>query len=356
MKLMRGLLLMVFLLVAIAAIGFWMRPLKYFDEFTYLEEAFTGVQNHETTVDGYRMHYETAGPATGQPVVLIHGLGGRAEDWRALAPYLVREGYRVYMPDLIGYGRSAQPRNFSYSVRDEAALVVDFLNNMDLARVDLGGWSMGGWVVQLIAAAHPERVKRLILFDSAGLFVRPTWNLNLFTPTTPAQLGRLNALLMPDPPRIPEFVTTDILRVSNESGWVVERAMTQMLTGRDVTDNLLPQLKMPVLLVWGSDDHIIPLVQGETMHRLVSQSHLDVVPGCGHLAPLQCTRSVGPTVIKFIEDTPAFHGTTAAATLPETATVSAPGVSEPASDASQKAPRRHSLVAGVLPQPASMAK
>lgn len=356
MKLMRGLLLMVGLLVAIAFIGFWMRPLKYFDEFTYLEEAFTGVHNQETTVDGYRMHYETAGPATGQPVVLIHGLGGRAEDWRALAPYLVNKGYRVYMPDLIGYGRSAQPRNFSYSVRDEASLVVDFLNNMGLARVDLGGWSMGGWVVQLLAAAHPERVKRLILFDSAGLFVHPTWNLNLFTPTTPAQLDLLDALLMPDPPRIPRFVTTDILRVSNESGWVVERAMAQMLTGRDVTDKLLPQLKMPVLLVWGSDDHIIPLAQGEAMHRLILQSQLDVVPGCGHLAPLQCTGSVGPTVIKFIQDTPPYHGTTPASTPPETVGVSAPGVSEPASEVSQQAPRRHSLVARVLSKPESMAK
>jgi pimeloyl-ACP methyl ester carboxylesterase len=356
MKLMKGLLLMVGLLVAIAAIGFWMRPLNYFDEFTYLEEAFTGVQNHETTVGGYRMHYETAGPATGQPVVLIHGLGGRAEDWRALAPSLVSAGYRVYMPDLIGYGRSAQPRNFSYSVRDEAALVVDFLNNMRLARVDLGGWSMGGWVVQLIAAAHPERVKRLILFDSAGLFVHPTWSLSLFTPTTPAQLDRLNALLMPDPPRIPGFVTTDILRVSKESGWVVERAMAQMLTGRDVTNNLLPQLKMPVLLVWGSDDHIIPLAQGEAMHRLVPQSQLDVVPGCGHLAPLQCTRSVGPAVIKFIQDTPAYHGAAPAKALPETAIVSASGVSGPASDTSQKTPGRHSLFAGVLRKPTSMAK
>ncbi len=356
MKLMRGLLLMVGLLVAIAAFGFWMRPLKYFDEFTYLEEAFAGIQNHQTAVDGYRMHYETAGPATGRPVVLIHGLGGRAEDWRALEPYLVRAGYRVYMPDLIGYGRSAQPRNFSYSVRDEAAAVVDFLNNMGLQRVDLGGWSMGGWVVQLVAARHPERVKRLMLFDSAGLFVHPTWNLNLFTPTTPAQLDRLNALLMPDPPRIPGFVTTDILRVSKESGWVVQRAMAQMLTGRDVTDNLLPQLKMPVLLIWGADDHIIPLAQGETMHRLVSQSQLDVIPGCGHLAPLQCTLSVGPQVLKFIEDTPAYHGTTPASTLPETAIASTPGVSETASIPSPKISSRRSLAAGVLPKPASMEK
>jgi len=356
MRLMRGLLLVVGLLVAIAAIGFWMRPLKYFDEFTYLEEGFAGVQNHEATVDGYRMHYETEGPAAGQPVVLIHGLGGRAEDWRALAPYFARAGYRVYMPDLIGYGRSAQPRDFSYSVRDEAAMVVDFLDDVGLQRVDLGGWSMGGWVAQLIAATHPARVKRLMLFDAAGLFVRPSWSLNLFTPRTPAQLQRLDSLLTPHLPQIPGFVAADILRVSEESGWVIDRAMAEMLTGRDVTDNLLPQLKMPVLLVWGADDQIIPVAQAERMHRLVPQSELDIFPGCGHLAPLQCTRAMGPKVMKFIAGTPPYRGTAPATRLPETATASAPGVSGPAADSSRKAGDRQSLLAGILHKPASMEK
>ena len=52
-------------------------------------------------------------------MVLVHGLGGRCEDWRNLAPYLVRAGFRVYMPDLPGYGRSEKPADFSYSIPDQ---------------------------------------------------------------------------------------------------------------------------------------------------------------------------------------------------------------------------------------------
>lgn len=291
-------------LVIVAGIGFWIRPLDFFDDFTYLQEAFAGVQNRWVWVDGQRMHYETLGPADGKPVVLVHGLGGRAEDWQALAPYFAKAGYHVYMPDLIGYGRSAQPRNFSYSIHDEAAVVVGFLNTVGLKQVDLGGWSMGGWVAQVVAAEHPERIKRLMLFDSAGLYERPAWNPGIFTPSTPAQLNRLDSLLMPHPPHIPAFVATDILRVSKESGWVVSRAMAQMFTGRDVTDNLLPNLRMPVLILWGKQDRIIPLDQGEKIHRLIPHSQLDVFPACGHLAPLQCTGSMGPKVIQFLKDTP----------------------------------------------------
>lgn len=292
-------------LAVLIGIAFWLRPLDFFDDFTYAQEAFAGVQNRWAWVDGQRMHYEVMGPADGQPVVLIHGLGGRAEDWRALAPYVARAGYRVYMPDLIGYGRSAQPKDFSYSIRDEASLVVGFLDTVGLKRVDLGGWSMGGWIVQMVAANRPDRIKHLLIFDSAGLYEMPRWNTNLFTPSTPAQLNQLDGLLMPHPPRIPGFVAADILRVSKESGWVVSRAMAQMLTGRDVTDSMLPNLRMPVLILWGAQDRIIPVDQAEKIHRLVPQSQLDIFSGCGHLAPLQCTGEMGPKVVRFLEQTPA---------------------------------------------------
>jgi pimeloyl-ACP methyl ester carboxylesterase len=303
MRLLKGCLYTAGALVLLIGIAFRMRPLDFFDDFTYLQEAFSGVQNRWAWVDGHRMHYEVEGPATGTPVVLIHGLGGRAEDWRALAPYIARAGYRVYMPDLVGYGRSDQPRNFSYSIHDEAVLVLGFLDTVGLKQTDLGGWSMGGWIVQVIATEHPERVKRLMLFDSAGLYEKPRWNTNLFTPTTPAQLNELNALLMPHPPHLPGFVAADILRASKDSGWVVSQAMAQMLTGHDVTDNLLPSLRMPVLISWGAEDRIIPLEQGERIHQLIPRSELDVFKGCGHLAPVQCTGEMGPKVIRFLEGT-----------------------------------------------------
>ena len=73
-----------------------------------------------------------------------------------------------------------------------------------------------------------------------------------------------------------------------------------MLTGRDTTDNLLPQLKMPVLVIWGSVDRITPLEQGQRIHVLVPQSQLDVIQGCGHLAPSQCAPAIAPSALQFL--------------------------------------------------------
>lgn len=286
-------------LVLATGIGFLIRPLTYFDGAMYLHEMLTGVHSRTTYVHGYRVHYLVAGSA-GEAVVLVHGLGGSAENWRNLAPYLVRAGYRVYMPDLPGYGRSEAPADFSYSVRDQANIVLGFIDAMGLKQVDLGGWSMGGWIAQLVAVAAPERIRRLMIFDSAGLYVEPDWDTRLFTPTSANELDQLDALLMPHPPVVPGFVARDILRVSRERAWVIHRAMASMLTGNDVTDRMLPRLKMPVLIEWGALDRIIPLTQGEAMHRLAPQSELDVVAGCGHLAPLECSSQMGPDAVEFV--------------------------------------------------------
>ena len=305
MKLSRkalGIAGMLWAVALVAGIGFWLRPVTYFDMTMYGREALNGIENRSVTVAGHQMHYEAAGPADGPVVVLIHGLGGRAEDWHNLSPYLAKAGFRVYMPDLFGYGRSEKPADFSYSVRDEAGAVVGFLDAMGLKQVDLGGWSMGGWIVQIVADTHPERVNRLMLFDSAGLYEKPNWDTNLFIAKTPADLTQLEALLMPNPPAIPGFVARDILRLTRQRAWIIERALGTMLTGQDATDRLLPRLKMPVLILWGEEDQITPLEQGQKMHVLVPQSELDVFNGCGHLAPQQCTGEMGPRLVEFLKE------------------------------------------------------
>jgi pimeloyl-ACP methyl ester carboxylesterase len=301
MKSMRWLLWAVAVLLVAVGISFWARPVSFYNEAVYLHECYSGVESSNVQVAGHRVHYLAEGPAAGPVVVLVHGLGGHSEQWLNLSAYLVKAGYRVYIPDLPGYGRSEKPADFSYSVHDEAEAVVGFFDALGLKQVDLGGWSMGGGIVQHVAFRHPERVRRLMLFASIGIKQAPTFDVRLFTPSTPAELAQLNALLMPNPPKAPDFVARDLLRISQERAWVIQRALDSMRSGQDATDSLLPQLKMPVLIVWGDVDRIIPLNQGETMHKLVPQSELDVITGCGHLAPVQCSAQIGPKVVEFLK-------------------------------------------------------
>ena len=288
-------------LLATGAAAFWARPLAFFRVFSAAQMSYAGASSQFTRVNGHSIHYYALGPSSGPVAVLVHGLGGRSEDWARLAPFLAHAGYRVYLPDLPGYGRSEKPADFSYSVTDEAKIVVGFMDALGLKQVDLGGWSMGGWIVQLVATGHPERVRRLMLFDSAGLFLRPDWDTRLFTPISAAEIDKLDALLMPNPPHIPGYIARDILRTSRDHAWIIRRALDSMLAGHEATDKLLPNLRMPVLIVWGQVDHITPLAEGDKMHQLIPGSQMIVAHGCGHLAPNECAGAIAPFVVNFLK-------------------------------------------------------
>ena len=168
---------------------------------------------------------------------------------------------------------------------------------------------MGGWVAAQVAleanragldSVTSGRVRRLVLMDSAGLQYTLDWNPNLFVPDTPRKLHALDKLLFPKPPWLPGFVTDAVVRQAKREGWVIYRSMDSMLTGLDLEDGKLGQLKMPVLIVWGSDDRIIPLSVGERMHAEIPQSEMDVFAGCGHLGPVQCAGRIGPRMVGFL--------------------------------------------------------
>ncbi|MFZ0690290.1 MAG: alpha/beta fold hydrolase [Acidobacteriaceae bacterium] len=260
----------------------------------YVELPFAGASH-------VRVHYYAGG--SGSPVVLVHGLGGRAEDWAGLMLQLVRDHHRVYALDLPGYGRSDWPVNAAYSIPEQVALVEAFLDSRHLARTDLAGWSMGGWVAMRLALDQPQRVRRLVIFDSAGTRFSLTWDTSIFEPDTPAKLRDLDDLLMAGPaPHVPGFIQRDIFRFVGRHGWVVRRNMDSLLTGVDLLDGKLGGLKMPMLIVWGKQDHLIPVAVGEQIHHDVPQSEFVVVDGCGHLAPGQCAAQVGPVFRGFLDE------------------------------------------------------
>src|SRR5271168_2814114 len=159
------------LILLLAGLGFgilaWRNPLWLVDQQVDAKLRLHGVHSEFVTVRGYKMHYLVGG--SGRPLVLVHGLGSRAADWANLIPQLIAGGHRVYALDLLGYGRSAQPRNADYSIPEQAAMVEGFLDSQHLQQVDLAGWSMGGWISMTVALQQPARVRRLVLLDSAGL-------------------------------------------------------------------------------------------------------------------------------------------------------------------------------------------
>jgi pimeloyl-ACP methyl ester carboxylesterase len=295
----RNLLILLIVIAAIVGFFYW-RPTKL----EAINQAYTawkiGLKSHEVNLSGYRIHYMVGGQ--GKPLVLVHGLAGRAENWLSLIPEFTKNGYQVYALDLLGYGRSQQP-DVDYSIALETDILRQFLDSQNLHQVDLAGWSMGGWISLKFAAEHPDRVNRLVLIDSAGLLFNAV-NAGALRPKTEAEYAHLLAVLSPNPKPVPSFVARDVVRNFIANDWVVGRALASMGTGKDLMDNKLQTVTMPVLIVWGKEDVMTPLSVGEKMHTAMPQSLFYVYDGTGHLAPTDRSAEVSEAMVKFLQANP----------------------------------------------------
>ena len=296
-----GFLSFLAVLIFAFSITVWRAPLWVGAQLTLLRILAAGFHQRSMLINGHHVFYLEGGPDSGSPVVLIHGLNSKAQqDWVVLAPYLLRAGYHVFAMDLLGYGRSAKPPEFSYSIRDEAKFVESFLGANHLTSVALGGVSMGGWIAATVALDRPDLVTRLMLLDSAGMKFQLGFDPAVFTPQTSQQVDELMDVVSPNLPHVPQFVKADYIRKTKRYGWVTQRALASMTTGADDLDKRFSALKMPLLIVWGKQDAMTPLSLGEAMHHIAPQSILAVYDGCGHIAVVTCGNAIASTVLGFL--------------------------------------------------------
>ncbi len=285
------------LVVALAGL-FYSRPLLVAQEVQQAGMWIHGIHRRNVQLGPYRIHYLVAGQ--GRPLVLVHGLGGSAENWLHMIPQFTANGFQVYALDLLGYGHSDKP-DVDYSIAMQSDLLLQFLDSQGLQQPDIAGWSMGGWVTGKFAVDHPQRIHRIMLLDSAGLKYEAV-NASFLRPKTLEDIQRMMSVLTPHPQAIPAFFGRDMLRAMQEQDWVVARSLQSMQTGKDILDGKLQIVKVPVLIVWGKQDVLTPLSIGEQMHKDMPQSVLYVVDGCGHLAPTECEDRIIPEMKKFLSE------------------------------------------------------
>ena len=287
----------------IFGVVFYANPIGVADQRVRFNLWRNGAHSRYIHVDGYRIHYFEAGPANGIPLVLIHGLGSRGEDWATLIPSFTANGFHIYAPDLLGYGRSDHP-DVDYSISLQEDIIVRFMQAVGIPKADVAGWSMGGWVAAKLTVDHPQLVDRLVLYDSAGIYFPATFDASLFTPTDRAGLDRLIAMLQPTPQPMPGFVAQASVEKLQRGAWVITRSVSGMFSGRDLLDFRLRSIARPTLIVWGSKDTLIPLSVGESMHHLIPNSSMTIIDGCGHLAPAQCSVPTLATTLRFLKSDP----------------------------------------------------
>jgi len=255
---------------------------------------------------------------SGDPVVLIHGLGANSYCWRYLAPALSQD-FKTFKFDLLGFGNSPKPVDSGYSVYDQAALVIQAIKDSGMSNVNLVGHSYGGGVCLVtavyFASKEPGLIKSMVLIGSIGTRQAVPWFIRLLRlPLVPEKLGYIL------PPEIStrtmlnlamydkRKITEEMIHAYSEPAHDPASRLATIETAKQVEpfdlDALVAKysrIKAPSLLVWGEHDKIVPTTVGDKLHSLLPNSKLHFEPECGHLPHEEKPDTVVPLIHKFLK-------------------------------------------------------
>ena len=234
------------------------------------------------TVAGGDVHVRSAG--SGEPLVVFHhDIGVHA--WTSCFDRLA-ERFTVHVPDLPGWGVSDRPE-WARNVRDIAVLAGALLDALDLDRTSILGLGFGGYVAAELATVAQARIDRLTLVGAMGV--------------KPAEGEILDQFLINHRDYVRQgFATSEGFEthfgeepeLEQLMTWDLSREMTTRVTWKPYMHNaalphLLPTVQTPTLLVWGSEDRIVPLEAGRMYEATLPNARLEVVDGAGHWLELE---------------------------------------------------------------------
>ena len=267
---------------------------------------------------GIKINYYEAGQ--GPPVILLHGFVACAYTWRHLIPPLAAE-HRVFTLDLKGHGYSDRPADGHYALSDQAEMVADFIQRQGQRDLGIMGHSMGGVIALMtylkLRDGDPGCINKLVLIDSPGYPQKLPWGLRL------VKIPGINRVL--SPLLSTRFVSALVLKkcyynkeaVTEEqidtyayfdslpgTAAVVRQTTRQLVPAKNEIEALIAQyqtIKIPVLIIWGKEDDVVPLEAGEKFKRDIPNSQLVVLPRCGHIPPEEEPLATRQAILDFLK-------------------------------------------------------
>jgi pimeloyl-ACP methyl ester carboxylesterase len=257
----------------------------------------------DVTVNGLKLHYEAAGQGD-TTLVCLHGISSNSRSWRHQLAGLA-ERYRVIAWDAPGYGRSDDPPG-PFAMSYFADQLAGLLAALGLEKAVIVGLSMGGVVAQEFYRRHASKVSALVLADTnTGGGARPEQERNArlearlkaIETLTPAEMARQRAPNLLSPSASPELVR-EVEAMISEIHPLGFRYAAIALDGAD-TREVLPNITVPALVLWGDQDTVTPLAEAQTLHAAIPGAQLEIIPGAGHLSNLEQPATFNRLVTAF---------------------------------------------------------
>lgn len=244
---------------------------------------------------GIETNYHDMG--AGDPVLMIHGSGPGVSawaNWRLVMPVLAEQA-RVIAPDMAGFGFSARPQGYDYSMDNWVAQAVGLLDALDIDKADLVGNSFGGALALALAIRHPERVRRLVLMGSVGVPFEISEGLDAVWGYTPSfeNMRRIMDYFAWDRSLVNDELAQLRYEASIRPGFqesfsaMFPAPRQRWVDAMTSSESDIRAIAHETLIIHGRDDRVIPLQTSLTLHQLISRSQLHVFGRCGHWTQIE---------------------------------------------------------------------
>ncbi len=264
-----------------------------------LEATYAAPPSTFVDIAGVRLHLRDTGPRDAPAVVMLHGFGASLHTWDDWAA-LLESDVRIIRIDLPGFGLTGPDPTGDYTDVRSIAVLLALLDRLGVQRATFIGNSMGGRIAWAFAAAHPDRVAKLVLVSPDG-FAGPGVEygkpqevpalMQVLPYTLPRSMLRANlAIAYADQGRLTDATvqrTYDMMVAPGVRSAIVAR-MRQLVLPDPVP--LLRRLAMPTLLLWGDKDGMIPVSNAQDYLAALPNASLVVVPGIGHVPQEEAPR------------------------------------------------------------------
>ncbi len=246
---------------------------------------------------------------TGEPIIMLHGFGGDKDNWLRFAKYFT-PGYRVIIPDLPGFGESSKPENAQYTIMSQVEKLNALVRELKLTDFHVIGNSMGGNIAGAFAAAHPEKVKTLGLFDSGGVTSPMKSELHLIMETGINPLivkktddyDRLLAFNFYKPIPIPSFVKKVLAEKAAKASEFNQKIFKESLEADFLLlESKLGMIKAPTLILWGDSDRVIHVSSVPVFEKKIKNARSVIIKECGHLPMLEKPQETADAYKDFLK-------------------------------------------------------
>ncbi len=244
--------------------------------------------------DGARLHYEIHGDPRREPLVLLEGMGGDIPGWRRNVPHLAA-GCFVVAYDHRGNGRSEAPDApvTMETFVDDCLAVMDELR---IERAHLYGQSFGGFVAQELALTHPERVRSLILACTHAGHAHAVPARGRAPKDRPWLLLYSPAFAAAHPEHVEDDLRVGRAQPQHPEG---QRRQWEAVQAWDAYDRL-PALRVPVLVLHGSDDQLIDVENARVLAARIPGAELAILEGAGHVYHSEQPERADELVLDFV--------------------------------------------------------